>query len=76
MFRDHVIGASLGLLLLGWLPGAAVGQCAIDKFPALPDVRILSVAEETLPAPHCKVVGVIGAEIGFELPLVGSAQGR
>jgi hypothetical protein len=44
-------------------------QCSIESLPDLPDVRITEVTEESEPVPHCKVAGVIGPEIRFELLL-------
>jgi feruloyl esterase len=48
----------------------AEGQnCSLESLRNLPDVRITSVTEESAPAPHCKVAGVIGTETNFELLL-------
>jgi len=41
--------------------------CNLESLPQLPDVTIMAVTHETQPAPHCKVAGVIGPEIHFEL---------
>jgi feruloyl esterase len=43
--------------------------CQFESLPPLPDVRLTSVTPESVPVPHCKVAGVIGNEIGFELLL-------
>ena len=43
--------------------------CEKKALPALPDVTITAVTQESAPAPHCKVAGVIGKEIHFELLL-------
>ena len=55
---------------------AATPVCVKDSLPALPDVRITAVTQESAPAPHCKVVGVIGSEIGFELRLPDDWNGK
>lgn len=41
--------------------------CNKSSIPSLPDVRITSVSEESAPVNYCKVAGVIGPEIHFEL---------
>ncbi len=51
------------------LPLYAQPTCKAESIPQLPDVTITSVAQESAPAPHCKVAGVIGPEIHFELLL-------
>ena len=51
-------------------------SCTADSFPAFPDVRITSVTEEAAPAPHCKVAGLIGTEINFELLLPNDWNGK
>ena len=53
-----------------------VPQCKIESLPELPDVRITSVTKETQPVPHCKVAGVIGPEIHFELLLPEEWNGK
>jgi feruloyl esterase len=50
--------------------------CALESLPLLPDVRITSVEAGALPAPHCKVSGIIGTEIGFELLLPDAWNGK
>jgi hypothetical protein len=51
----------------------AASQCAALTSVTLPDVRISSAAAvaagESLTVPHCKVAGIIGPEIHFELLL-------
>ena len=44
--------------------------------PRLPDVKIISVTQETQFAPHCKVTGVIGTETNFELLLPDTWNGK
>jgi feruloyl esterase len=51
-------------------------QCSIESLPQLPDVTITSVIWESTPATHCKVAGVIGSEIGFELLLPEDWNGK
>jgi len=55
---------------------AAKPACSIESFPQLPDVTITSVSQETQFAPHCKVAGVIGPEIHFELLLPNEWNGK
>ena len=43
--------------------------CTKQSFPSLPDVTVATVTEESTPAIHCKIAGVIGTEIHFELLL-------
>jgi feruloyl esterase len=51
-------------------------QCSIESLPQLPDVTITTVTRESTPAAHCKVAGVIGPEIGFELLLPEDWNGK
>lgn len=51
-------------------------QCNIEGLPSLPDVNIISATQEISPAPHCKVAGVIGPEIHFELLLPEKWNGK
>jgi feruloyl esterase len=48
----------------------------LESLPQLPDVTITSVTQETQGAPHCKVAGVIGPEIRFELLLPEKWNGK
>ena len=57
------------LLLTAQQTSAASPVCAKESFPSFPDVTINSVTQETASAPHCKIAGVIGPEIHFELLL-------
>jgi feruloyl esterase len=54
----------------------AQARCVSASFPALPDVSIASVSKEAHPAPHCKVAGVIGRNIRFELLLPNAWNGK
>ena len=56
-------------LVLFHAPLHAQSICNIGSFPHFPDVTISYVVQETQPASHCKIVGVIGSEINFELLL-------
>ena len=66
--------ASAFMLLVGLVAVTSTGRaaqrvCSVDALPKLPDVTVSSATHEKSPAPHCKMVGVIGSEIGFELRL-------
>ncbi len=50
--------------------------CARESLPVLPDVAVTSVTQESAPAPHCKVAGVIGTETHFELLLPDNWNGK
>ena len=63
-------------LELFYSPLHAQPVCKIESFPHFPEVTIASVTQETQPAPHCKVVGVIGPEINFELLLPDKWNGK
>jgi len=52
------------------------GVCKLELLPELPDVTITSAMLETQPSPHCKVDGVIGKEIHFELLLPEKWNGK
>ena len=61
------------------LPGRSQAQpaaCQPQTLPQLPDVRITSVTKEADPVSHCKVAGVIGPEIHFELLLPEKWNGK
>ena len=68
------------MLLLGGLLLASVGHsasnCADVSDLVLPDLRIVSAESVAAPAPHCKVTGVIGPEINFELLLPDTWNGK
>ena len=55
---------------------AGAGVCSAAALSALPDVRLISVTEESDPVPHCKVAGVIGTETNFELLLPANWNGK
>ena len=66
----------LFMLFVGLVAVTSTGRtaeriCSVNALPQLPDVTISSAIYEKSPAPHCKVAGVIGTEIGFELRLPG-----
>jgi feruloyl esterase len=50
--------------------------CKFESLPQLPDVTFTSVTKESAPVPHCKVAGVIGPEINFELLLPETWNGK
>ena len=50
--------------------------CKKESLMSLPDVTITTVSKEAAPAPHCKVAGVIGPEIRFELLLPEKWNGK
>jgi feruloyl esterase len=49
--------------------------CASD-LPKLPDVTLLQTSAESEPVSHCKVAGVIGSKINFELLLPEDWNGK
>ncbi|MFT5484812.1 MAG: pimeloyl-ACP methyl ester carboxylesterase, partial [Halieaceae bacterium] len=67
---------TLALLTITQPSLAATTVCAKESLPALPDVTITTVTQESAPAPHCKVAGVIGPEIHFELLLPEKWNGK
>ena len=76
MKRFVLIGAPLIAVMLVHSPLHAQTACDVKSFPQLPNVTIMSVTQETQPAPHCKVAGVIGPEIRFELLLPDEWNGK
>ena len=67
---------TLALLTITQQALASTPVCAKEFLPALPDVTITAVTKESAPAPHCKVAGVIGPEIHFELLLPEAWNGK
>ena len=57
-------------------PVHAKPACSPESLPEQPDVTITSVSQETQFAPHCKIAGVIGPEIHFELLLPEKWNGK
>ncbi|NIQ90734.1 MAG: tannase/feruloyl esterase family alpha/beta hydrolase [Deltaproteobacteria bacterium] len=76
MKSPFLITATLIVLLLFNPPLHAQPVCKLELMPQLPDVTITSVTQETQFAPHCKVAGVIGSEIHFELLLPEKWNGK
>jgi hypothetical protein len=76
MKRLFLITATLIVLALFNPPLHAQPVCKLESLPQLPDVTITSVTQETQFAPHCKVAGVIGPEIHFELLLPEKWNGK
>jgi len=66
----------VGLLAATTTGWAEVRDCSVDAFPTIPDLTISSATHESSPAPHCLVIGVIGAEVGFELRLPDNWNGK
>ena len=68
------------IMLIGFAlfhsPLLAQPVCKTDSLPRLPDVTITAVTQETQGAPYCKVAGVIGPEIRFELLLPEKWNGK
>jgi feruloyl esterase len=48
----------------------------VESLPQLPDVIISAMTHEESPVPHCKLSGVIGPEIKFELLLPENWNGK
>ncbi|UCH46607.1 MAG: tannase/feruloyl esterase family alpha/beta hydrolase [Betaproteobacteria bacterium] len=68
--------AILATVLFASGNAAAAASCELVAFPDFPEVKLSSVTQESAPAPHCKVSGVIGPEIHFELLLPDSWNGK
>jgi len=76
MKRLFLITATFIVLTLLYSPLYAQPVCNQESLPQLPDVTITSVTQEAQHAPHCKVAGVIGPEIRFELLLPDKWNGK
>ena len=76
MKKLFLVTTAFIVLTLFHSPLHAKPVCGLKSLPELPDVTILSVTQETQPAPHCKVAGVIGPEIHFELLLPEKWNGK
>jgi hypothetical protein len=76
MRRLFLVTATLIVLTMFNSPLHAQPVCKLESLPQLPDVTITSVTQETQYAPHCKVAGVIGPEIRFELLLPEKWNGK
>ncbi|UCH44535.1 MAG: tannase/feruloyl esterase family alpha/beta hydrolase [Nitrospiraceae bacterium] len=76
MKKLFLITSTLIGLVLFHSPLHAKPVCGPESLPELPDVTISSVTQETQPAPHCKVAGVIGTETNFELLLPETWNGK
>ena len=64
-------------MLLMALPICAnASKCSLPDFPDLPGVSITETADEEMPAPHCKVAGIIGLQTRFELLLPDDWNGK
>ena len=76
MKRISVIWAGLMAVLLVQAPAPSLANCEFESLPEFPGVTITSVTRETQFAPHCRVTGVIGPEIRFELLLPDDWNGK
>ena len=77
MQRRLIATATLMVLTLLFSPSlSAQPVCKVESLPELPDVTLTAVAHESAPTPHCKVAGVIGPEIHFELLLPEKWNGK
>ncbi len=76
MKKLFLLAATLFFLTLFNTPLYAQPVCTSKSFPQLPDTSITSVSRESVPVQHCKVAGVIGSEIHFELLLPEKWNGK
>jgi tannase/feruloyl esterase len=82
MLHTTVLLAVLGALPQTPAPSkTASSACAALASTTLPDVRITSAdavaaKPDGVPVPHCKVLGIIGAEIQFQVLLPDAWNGR
>jgi feruloyl esterase len=76
MKKVFLITTTFIVLTLFNSPLHAQPVCKTESFPQLPDVAITSVAQKAQPVPHCKVAGIIGPEIHFELLLPEKWNGK
>ncbi len=75
--KDMRAGAfALMLLSSSQSPLHAAVECDAQSLPELPEITISSVTQNAQPAPYCKVAGVIGCEIRFELRLPDEWNGK
>jgi len=51
-------------------------KCSPESLNEIPNVRVTKVSEVSAPVPHCKLAGVIGREINFELLLPDDWNGK
>jgi len=71
--------ATLGAALAGTVlmhSSVVAAECNVSAIPSGPDVKILSANAMSAPADHCRIVGEIGAETGFELLLPEDWNGK
>ncbi|MEQ8952667.1 MAG: tannase/feruloyl esterase family alpha/beta hydrolase, partial [Gammaproteobacteria bacterium] len=55
---------------------SAQQNCSVDLFPDMVDVKITEASQQSEPAPHCRVTGVIGTELQFRLLLPENWNGK
>jgi feruloyl esterase len=70
-----IMGTLIAVVLVH-SPPQAQPACGVELLLQLPDVTITSITRETQYAPHCKIAGVIGPEIHFELHLPDDWNGK
>lgn len=70
-----LIGFTIAALATGATTVAA-GECSLSGVPSVPDMTVLTVEALSEPAPHCRVIGEIGTETGFELLLPDDWNGK
>ncbi|WP_170611048.1 tannase/feruloyl esterase family alpha/beta hydrolase [Ruegeria arenilitoris] len=70
-----VVAVSLVFFFTSGQEAAAQNSCATE-LPSLPDVMLSQTSAETEPVSHCKVAGVIGGKINFELLLPDDWNGK
>jgi len=74
--RRILEGLIITSILLPSIVFAGNDLCKIEKLPQIPDVNITSASNEIAPVSHCKVEGVIGPEVNFELLLPEKWNGK
>ena len=69
---------AIGLAIASTMPApvSAAPECNVNAIPGVPDVQVLTAEAVSEPAAHCRVEGVIGTEIGFELHLPDDWNGK
>jgi feruloyl esterase len=70
------------LAIISFIIFVAFGQAAsaqttcASEVPSIPDVSLSHTSAEAEPVPHCKIAGVIGGKINFELLLPENWNGK
>jgi len=78
MLSKLPLGTAVGLAVASAMPTSAIAaaECNVNAIPSVPDVRILTSEAKSDPAAHCRIVGEIGTETGFELLLPDEWNGK